>query len=147
MEFRVATISDLPEIVQLLADDELGATRERAERPVPDEYLAAFAAITKQDGNSVILAVEGYVILGCLQLTLIPGLARLGMLRAQIEGVRVGSQHRGQENAKEGVQHTGGNGNAQHVVNEGEKQVLPDDANGLARQLDGRDHALAGRNA
>ena len=89
MEFRNAVAADLPAIVKLLADDPLGARRERAEDPLPHEYRDAFAAIERQEGNSVIVVVDSGVLVGCLQLTLIPGLSRLGMLRAQIESVRV----------------------------------------------------------
>jgi GNAT superfamily N-acetyltransferase len=39
--------------------------------------------------------VHAGAIVGCLQLTFIPGLARHGMTRAQIEGVRVIRDHRG----------------------------------------------------
>jgi ribosomal protein S18 acetylase RimI-like enzyme len=95
MEFRTAQPDDLPAIVRLLADDELGASRERAEDPLPPAYGRAFAAIQRQEGNSVILAVEGEAVIGCLQLIFIPGLARLGMTRAQIEGVRIDRGHRG----------------------------------------------------
>ena len=35
--------------------------------------------------------------IGCLQLTIIPGLARQGMKRAQIEGVRVDRHYRGEK--------------------------------------------------
>jgi len=35
-------------------------------------------------------------VIGCIQLTIIPGLARQGMKRAQIEGVRV-AQHRSKQ--------------------------------------------------
>jgi ribosomal protein S18 acetylase RimI-like enzyme len=94
MEFRKAAAADLPAIVTLLADDPLGAKRERDESPLPREYRDAFAAIERQEGNSVIVAVENGVVVGCLQLTLIPGLSRLGMLRAQIESVRVAKSHR-----------------------------------------------------
>jgi ribosomal protein S18 acetylase RimI-like enzyme len=96
MEFRKATSADLPAIVKLLADDPLGAKRERAEDPLPHEYRDAFAAIGRQEGNSVIVALDGGAVVGCLQLTLIPGLSRLGMLRAQIESVRVAESHRSQ---------------------------------------------------
>jgi ribosomal protein S18 acetylase RimI-like enzyme len=96
MEFRKATSADLPAIVKLLADDPLGAKRERAEDPLPREYRDAFAAIGRQEGNSVIVALDGGAVVGCLQLTLIPGLSRLGMLRAQIESVRVAESHRSQ---------------------------------------------------
>jgi len=96
MEFRNAVAADLPAIVKLLADDPLGARRERAEDPLPQAYRDAFAAIERQAGNSVIVVVDSGVLVGCLQLTLIPGLSRLGMLRAQIESVRVAESHRSQ---------------------------------------------------
>jgi GNAT superfamily N-acetyltransferase len=41
------------------------------------------------------VAEAGGRIVGTLQLTMIPGLSRHGMLRAQIEGVRVSSDQRG----------------------------------------------------
>lgn len=95
MIFRKAVIDDLPDIVQLLADDELGATREQFETPLPDTYFEAFKAIEAQTGNQLLLAVEGDSVLACLQLTIIPGLARNGLKRAQIEGVRVAKEQRG----------------------------------------------------
>ena len=101
MNVRPATASDLPEIVRLLADDPLVAKRERFEDPLPPNYAEAFDAIRRQDGNQILVAVEagpieGDRVLGCLQLTFIPGLARLGMTRAQIEGVRVDARRRGE---------------------------------------------------
>lgn len=94
MEFRTANVEDLQAIVRLLADDELGAQRERFEEPLPNEYYEAFTSIQSQIGNQIILAVEGQMVIGCLQLTIIPGLARRGMKRAQIEGVRVDKNYR-----------------------------------------------------
>jgi ribosomal protein S18 acetylase RimI-like enzyme len=90
--FRRATAADLPAIVALLADDMLGATRERPGDPA---YDAAFAAI-EADPNQFLAVVEeaGHVI-GCLQLSFIPGLSRLGMWRGQIESVRIAASHRG----------------------------------------------------
>ena len=95
MHFRKAQKEDLPAIVRLLADDELGSGRERYEDPLPEEYDQAFDAIEAQIGNQVILALEEEEVIGCIQLTIIPGLARLGMKRAQIEGVRVDKKYRG----------------------------------------------------
>ena len=95
MEFRAATDHDLPAIVRMLADDALGATREQYEDPLPGPYLNAFAAMQAQGGNDMIVAVDDGKVVGCIQLTLIPGLSRLGMTRAQIEGVRVDSTWRG----------------------------------------------------
>src|SRR5690625_3671364 len=97
MEFRKAKKGDLHSIVRLLADDKLGAQRECFKEPLPDVYYEAFKAIESQDGNQVILAVESQKVIGCLQLTIIPGLARQGMKRAQIEGVRIDRLYRGEK--------------------------------------------------
>lgn len=96
MEFRVARRADLPAIVRILADDPLGAARERYAEPLPEAYVAAFEAIGRQDGNEVLVAIVDGVIAGCLQFTIIPGIARMGATRAQIEGVRVDRARRGQ---------------------------------------------------
>jgi|SRR5690625_1124602 len=95
IHFREAREEDLPAIVRMLADDELGSNRECYEEPLPDVYSEAFSAITKQVGNQIIVAVEEVAVIGCLQLTIIPGLARKGMKRAQIEAVRIDSDYRG----------------------------------------------------
>ena len=95
MEFRNATLDDLPAIVGLLADDDLGRGREHRGGPLPEEYLVAFAAMAEQPGNRMIVAVEDGVVVGCLQLTRIAGLSRRGMLRAQIEAVRIARGRRG----------------------------------------------------
>ena len=96
MNIRAATKSDISAIVRLLADDPLGAGRERFGDPLPRAYNDAFDAITTQAGNQVLVAVEAARVIGCLQLTFIPGLTRCGMIRAQIEGVRVNKTRRGQ---------------------------------------------------
>jgi ribosomal protein S18 acetylase RimI-like enzyme len=93
--FRTATAADLPAIVRLLADDPLGATRERDEEPLPQAYRDAFEAIRAQNGNEIIVAVDGADVIGCLQFTVVPGLSRLGARRGQIEGVRVDKRYRG----------------------------------------------------
>ncbi len=95
IEFRTAGAVDLPAIVRLLADDPLGATRERDEVPLPPAYRQAFDSIQAQAGSEVIVAVEGGEVIACLQLTMVPGLSRLGMTRGQIESVRVDRRHRG----------------------------------------------------
>jgi len=95
LRFRAATGADLPAIVRLLADDGLGATRERYAEPLPAAYRDAFAAMQAQGGNDYLLAELDGELAGCLQLTVIPGLSRLGMRRAQIEGVRVDRRFRG----------------------------------------------------
>ena len=93
---RRASADDLPAIVRMLADDPLGKTRERYAEPLPEAYLKAFADVEAQKGNEILVGEIGGRVVGCLQLTMIPGLSRLGMLRAQIEGVRVDESRRGE---------------------------------------------------
>ena len=89
---RRATRADLPALVALLADDRLGAGRESAD---PRPYEQAFDAIEADDHQLLVCAEDGGEVVGTLQLTVIPGLSRDGMLRGQIEAVRVRADHRG----------------------------------------------------
>ncbi|MBP0483551.1 GNAT family N-acetyltransferase [Sagittula salina] len=94
LTIRAATIADIDTLVALYADDALGQTRDG--RPGTDDaYRAAFDAI---DGDpNHILAVgelEGRVV-ATLLLSFLPGLSRGGSWRAQIEAMRVASDHRG----------------------------------------------------
>ena len=93
---RAALRQDLAVIVRLLADDPLGATRERYADPLPDCYTSAFKAIEQDPRNELIVAERDGALVGCLQLTFIPGLTRQGGERAQIDGVRVARALRGQ---------------------------------------------------
>ena len=79
----------------MLADDALGAKRERFETPLPATYLAAFAEIDRDANNELVVACLGEAVVGVLQLTFIPYLTHQGSRRALIEGVRVASAHRG----------------------------------------------------
>ena len=92
--FRDATEADLPAIVALLVDDEFGGGREEVGPPLPEQYVVGFRAMLAQGGR-VILAVDGPEIVGCLQLNLLHGVSQRGMTRAQVEGVRIGSNRRG----------------------------------------------------
>ncbi len=94
---RVATRRDVPGIVRMLADDPLGAGREQYADPLPQTYFDAFDAMQAQPGNDILVAELDGNVVGCLQLTFIPGLSRLGMMRAQIEGVRVDGRYRGRK--------------------------------------------------
>lgn len=97
IEFRVAVESDLPAIVALLADDPLGAKREKLADPLPPSYHAAFDAISRDPNNEVIVCTRDAQVIGVLQLTYIPYLTYQGSWRALIEGVRVAAseQNRG----------------------------------------------------
>lgn len=94
-EFRLerADATDVPALVALLADDQLGATRESRDQA---PYLAAFEEIDA-DPRHLLVAVrdEAGEIVATMQLTLLPGLSRGGTKRLQIEAVRVGAGARG----------------------------------------------------
>ncbi|MBA1348847.1 GNAT family N-acetyltransferase [Rhizobium sp. WYCCWR 11146] len=94
--FRLARQSDLSAIVRLLADDDLGGRREIVSDPVDARYLSAFAAI-EADANQLLAVANDATdrVVGCLQLSFVPGLSRTGMWRGQIESVRVASDLRG----------------------------------------------------
>ena len=95
--FRDARRADVPAIVALLADDILGAAREAATAgdQLDEAYLLAFEQIEADARTRLIVAETDGQVAGTLQLNLLPGLSRHGMLRAQIEAVRVAAPHRG----------------------------------------------------
>lgn len=97
VELRRARLDDLPALVGLLAADPLGRTREV---PAGDEdlepYRRAFQAIEADPAQLLLVAAHGDVVVGTLQLSVIPGLARRGALRGQIEAVRVHEDYRDQ---------------------------------------------------
>lgn len=51
--FRDAREDDLAAVVRLLADDDLGKTRERDEEPLPGSYRDAFGAIETDPNNRI----------------------------------------------------------------------------------------------
>jgi GNAT superfamily N-acetyltransferase len=96
--FRDARREDVPAIVALLADDVLSAAREPAAgRDQLDEaYLTAFEQIRSDPRTRLIVAETDGQVVGTLQLNLLHGLSRHGMLRGQIEAVRIAAPYRGQ---------------------------------------------------
>jgi GNAT superfamily N-acetyltransferase len=93
---RRATASDVPVIVGLLAADQLGATRDGigcAEDLAA--YQAAFEAIDRDPAHLLVVGQAGADIVATMQLSFLPGLARRGALRAQIEAVRIDQAYRG----------------------------------------------------
>ena len=87
--------ADLPRILQLLANDELGQLRETLQKVPHDDYRRAFAAIDADPNQYLAVFEKNDNIIGCLQISFIPGLSRRGALRGQIESVRVAANVRG----------------------------------------------------
>lgn len=96
VDFRRARASDLAAIVRLLADDAIGRSREVASDPPHPDYMAAMAAIERDSNQLLAVAELAGQVVGCLQLSFIPGLSRRGMWRGQIEAVRIAASVRGQ---------------------------------------------------
>jgi len=95
LSFRPSVESDLPAIVEMLADDELGREREDPTIPLNPKYLESFAAIDCDPNQALVMVEDNGAPVGCLQLTFVPGLSRLGMWRGQIESVRIAAGNRG----------------------------------------------------
>jgi GNAT superfamily N-acetyltransferase len=93
---RAARRDDVRAIVALIAADQLGATRDG----VRDEadlaaYLTAFESIDADPAHILVVADSAGNLVGTMQLSFLPGLARRGSLRAQIEAVRIAAGARG----------------------------------------------------
>lgn len=95
-QFRQAVARDLPRLVTMLAEDELGAQREDSSQPLNSSYRSAFDAIDRDPNNALIVAEIDASIVGMMQLTFIPYLTHIGSWRCLIEGVRVHPEYRGQ---------------------------------------------------
>ena len=92
---RRARREDVGIIVAMLADDPLGGPRERIEDPLPESYLAAFERLQRDPNILLVVAEDGEgVVVGCLQLCILPGLSSQGASRGLIEDVRVASHCR-----------------------------------------------------
>ena len=90
---RRATAADIGAVVALIADDQLGASRED-----PGEltaYLGAFAVIDADPAQLLVVLDDDGTVVGTMQVSFIPGLSRGGATRGQIEAVRVAASHRG----------------------------------------------------
>lgn len=93
---RRAMREDLPGIVALLADDDLGRGREDASPAAMPRYEKAFEELARDPNQMpIVLTIDGGVA-GYLQITFIPGLSRQGMWRGLVESVRIDRRQRGQ---------------------------------------------------
>ena len=87
---RRARRDDVAIIVGMLADDPLGAARERIEDPLPESYFTAFEKVDRDPSFQLVVAEDGEgVVVGCLQLCVMPGVSSQGASRGLIEDVRV----------------------------------------------------------
>lgn len=94
--FRKANRTDVPEIVRLLASDSLGATREQYNETITPSYYSAFDTINSDKNNYLIVSELNGKVIGTMQITFITHMTYQGGKRAQIEGVRIDDNMRGQ---------------------------------------------------
>lgn len=90
---RSAVDSDLDALMALLSDDPISAARGDVAAPEDrPQYAAALRSITDDPANALLVAEDEHgQLVGTLQLTRIPGLARRGSTRLLVEAVRVSS--------------------------------------------------------
>jgi N-acetylglutamate synthase-like GNAT family acetyltransferase len=94
---RKAKKEDLPRLIELLLEDELGQMRESKNVLLHENYVKAFYKIDS-DPNQYLMVVEnGPEIIGTCHLTIMPSLTFIGSTRMQIEAVRVAGKYRGQK--------------------------------------------------
>jgi GNAT superfamily N-acetyltransferase len=94
VQISPATRTDVAAIVDMLADDPLGAQRETPDDLTP--YYAAFEQIEDDPHQHLMIAIKDGQPAGTLQLSIVRGLSRRGASRAVIEAVRVHRDMRGE---------------------------------------------------
>ncbi len=94
MALREARREDIRRIVEMLADDEVARGREDLSGDMTP-YHTAFDVIAADPNNTLYVWDENGAVMGCLQLTFIPGMSYHGSWIAKVEGVRVDRSLRG----------------------------------------------------
>lgn len=96
LTLRRATENDLAALMRLLADDPISAARgDQADDSDTEAYRSALLEITADPANELlVVADDGGELVGTMQLTRIPGMARRGSTRLLVEAVRVRSDTR-----------------------------------------------------
>jgi hypothetical protein len=77
-DYREAIETDIPNLVALLADDDLGSAREDASEPLNPAYRDAFRHIDSDANHELIVVECGGDLAGMLQLSFIPYLTHRG---------------------------------------------------------------------
>lgn len=96
LTLRRATENDLAALMRLLADDPISASRgDQADASDTEAYRSALLEITADPTNELLVVTDdGGELMGTMQLTRIPGMARRGSTRLLVEAVRVRSDTR-----------------------------------------------------
>jgi GNAT superfamily N-acetyltransferase len=95
LTFRLATKEDLPAIINMLADDVFGASREKPGDPVAPKYVQAFEKIAADPNHELMVAEMNGETVATFQLTFLQHLIYEGGLRVNVEAVMTHSKYRG----------------------------------------------------
>jgi GNAT superfamily N-acetyltransferase len=95
LTIETATLADLPGMVGVLADDQVGGHGDRWTDETAPAYRAAFAEITADPNAELIVAREDDAVLGLLLLRFNRSISDRGALRAILQSVFVGAAARG----------------------------------------------------
>jgi len=95
IKFRKAKKSDLPTIIEMIADDPSGSKRENFSNPLPEIYSKAFDKIEKKKDVELTVVIKEDKIIGTFHLHFMQFLTYKGGIRAQLEAVRVHKDYRG----------------------------------------------------
>jgi ribosomal protein S18 acetylase RimI-like enzyme len=96
MSLREARRDDVSAIMRLLVQDQISVQLDDPEADITP-YEAAFDAIAADFNNSLHVWEQDGAIVGCMQLTFLPGMLLKGGWLAQVEGVRVDRAMRGRK--------------------------------------------------
>lgn len=96
LEIRRAERTDVPEIVRIIADNEIGRMREDYQESIPESYYKAFDRISDDNNQILIVACYQGEVVGTVQVSFIQNMSVRGAYRALLESMHVDSNYRGQ---------------------------------------------------
>ncbi|HEX7848508.1 MAG TPA: GNAT family N-acetyltransferase [Sphingomonas sp.] len=94
LTYRDATPADLPVVIAMLAEEQIGGRADDPAEPLDPAYLAAFDAIARDPNQRLIVVELDGGVVGTMLLSCLPGLLNHGAWRGQIEAVRIASDKR-----------------------------------------------------
>jgi len=95
LTFRPATPDDIPTIIALMAAGAVGDTPDSAGQVDHPGYRKAFDAISNDPNHMLVVAERNGQVVGTMQLSFLPGIARQGMWRGLLENVHIRTDLRG----------------------------------------------------
>lgn len=95
LEIRRAERTDVPEIVRIIADNEIGRMREDYQESIPESYYKAFDRISDDNNQILIVACYQGEVVGTVQVSFIQNMSVRGAYRALLESMHVDSNFRG----------------------------------------------------